>query len=410
MNNFKSFKYVDIELNNFNVLIGPNASGKSNFIQIFDLIRNIPKHGLENAISILGGPEYLRNFNSIVSDDFSFEFIADSNIGFGGEIEGKLVGVKGKEVLYGLSICFNNDGNSFGISENKLIYHFDIMSLKRIDGNLKEDRKIDEGCVSFVIDANRELTESWDISDDINLSKFFNPMPLEDVIRLSPKKTLLELPLLMLPNFHERISSIGIYNFDPKLPKRAVTITGKVELEEDGSNLAIVLKNILNNNQKKRKLLNLLMSILPFVTDLSIEKIADKFLLLKLKETFSDEEYVPAALLSDGTVSILLLIMALYFEEKILSIIEEPERNIHPKLIPNFINMINDASSNKQFLITTHNPEIIKNVDIKNVLLVSRKKDGFSEIMSAKKSSILKTFLENDLGIDDIFVQDFLGV
>ena len=32
--NFKSFKDVEVHLGNFNVLIGANASGKSNFIQV----------------------------------------------------------------------------------------------------------------------------------------------------------------------------------------------------------------------------------------------------------------------------------------------------------------------------------------------------------------------------------------
>ena len=38
ISNFKSFKNLEIELGKFNVLIGANASGKSNFIQIFNTL------------------------------------------------------------------------------------------------------------------------------------------------------------------------------------------------------------------------------------------------------------------------------------------------------------------------------------------------------------------------------------
>ena len=61
--NFKSFKDVEVHLGNFNVLIGANASGKSNFIHLIEFLRDIQRHGLENAISLQGGPEYLTNLN-----------------------------------------------------------------------------------------------------------------------------------------------------------------------------------------------------------------------------------------------------------------------------------------------------------------------------------------------------------
>jgi predicted ATPase len=55
VSNFKSFNNLEVDLNNFNVLIGSNASGKSNFIKIFEFLRDISKYGLDNAISMQGG-------------------------------------------------------------------------------------------------------------------------------------------------------------------------------------------------------------------------------------------------------------------------------------------------------------------------------------------------------------------
>ena len=37
--NFKSFADLDVELEDFNVLVGYTASGKSNFVQIFRFLR-----------------------------------------------------------------------------------------------------------------------------------------------------------------------------------------------------------------------------------------------------------------------------------------------------------------------------------------------------------------------------------
>ena len=62
--NFKSFKNLDISLNKFNIVIGANASGKSNFAQLFKFFSDIALYGLEDAISRQGGMEYLLNFTS----------------------------------------------------------------------------------------------------------------------------------------------------------------------------------------------------------------------------------------------------------------------------------------------------------------------------------------------------------
>ena len=53
--NFKSFSELDVELSRFNVVIGSNAAGKSNFISIFKFLRDIAKHGVVNAIAMQGG-------------------------------------------------------------------------------------------------------------------------------------------------------------------------------------------------------------------------------------------------------------------------------------------------------------------------------------------------------------------
>ncbi len=64
LRNFRSFKEVDIELRPLNIVVGANASGKTNLVQVFRFLRDIAKHGLENAVALQGGSEYLTNLNS----------------------------------------------------------------------------------------------------------------------------------------------------------------------------------------------------------------------------------------------------------------------------------------------------------------------------------------------------------
>lgn len=51
-------------------------------------------------------------------------------------------------------------------------------------------------------------------------------------------------------SLREILGGISIYNINPLLSKKATPITGKAELEEDGENLAIVLKNIIEDKNK----------------------------------------------------------------------------------------------------------------------------------------------------------------
>lgn len=75
-----------------------------------------------------------------------------------------------------------------------------------------------------------------------------------------PEKTLLlETPYAYpLPHVEKFFDRIAIYDIDPKLLKKGVAITGKRDLEEDAGNLALVLKNIIGDPEKKRKFSNLL--------------------------------------------------------------------------------------------------------------------------------------------------------
>jgi predicted ATPase len=55
LENILSFKDAELELRPLNVLIGANASGKSNLIRALDLVKSLPRD-LQKEISDTGGP------------------------------------------------------------------------------------------------------------------------------------------------------------------------------------------------------------------------------------------------------------------------------------------------------------------------------------------------------------------
>jgi len=410
ISNFKSFRDLEIELGKFNVLIGANASGKSNFIQIFKFLKDITNHGFDNAISMQGGVEYLRNINIGSLENFLLEVVLDLKYWrlIGRTKEKGQLGMNVYEMIYKFDIKFRKPGRGFEIIEDKITQKFDIVRLEVKKEKIEEREKIGQGEIAISNVKGKIKLDSLKLPEGIPIKEEDIFPPFFKGYRLGLRTSLIDRlnPTFFLapPIF----SNIAIYNFDPKLPKKATPITGKAEIEEDGSNLAIVLKNIIENKDKKRKLTNLVKDILPFVEDLDVEKFADSSLLFKLREIYAKNQYLPASLISDGTINITALIIALYFEKKQLTIIEEPERNIHSYLNSKVVEMMKDVLQEKQIIVTTHNPEILKHAGLENILLVSRDKEGFSVVSRPHEKETVKTFLRNDLGIEELYVQNLL--
>ncbi len=405
--NFKSFDDLEIELNKFNILIGANASGKSNFIRLFEFIRDLKKYGLDNAVSMQGGIEYLQNINNPKSKIFSIEIvsISEEKSGFivksyANSDDDKSIGIEPYETTYNFSLKYSRNKRGYTVLDDKLKLKCKFINVKINENKIEKIDEIGQGDILISkngVEIDVQLPPNIQIEKEDIFPQYF-------LTQKNDNKVLLEYLPFRISNDFENIS---IYDFDPKLPKRAIQITGKADLEEDGSNLAIVLQKILKQKKLETQFSNLMEDILPFIGQIKVEKFSDKSFLFKLKETYS-KKYLPASLISDGTINITALIIAMYFEKNQLAIIEEPERNIHPHLISKLVGMMKDSSQNKQIIVTTHNPELIKYADLEDILLVRRDENGFSVITKPYQKENVQIFLENDLGIETLFVQNLL--
>jgi len=405
VSNFKSFKRLDLELGQFNVIIGANASGKSNFVQIFRFIRDISNLGLDNAIS-LQGSEYLTNIGLGRPQTLSLKISLALDELFYFPVSNSVI-ARIDQADYEFSLTFGRKIAEFEIAKDSLNLRAEYSQWKNAkNGNWQKGDTIGHGTL---IITNERGTPKFKVKGPRGVKastrNLFPPFLRE---KLKPRTLLLEAPFFFFPPIEKAFGNIAIYDFDPKLSKKAVPVAGKSELEEDGSNLSLVLKSIVENKAKKRKFSNLMKDLLPFVEDLSTDKFADRSLLFKLQESYFPNVYFPASFISDGTVNVSALLIALYFEEKGLSIIEEPERNIHPHLISRVMDMMKDAAKNKQTIVTTHSPEVVKYTDVENVLLASRDEQGFSTISKPSKKKEVKVFLKNQLGLDELYVQNLL--
>ncbi|MHB8164827.1 MAG: AAA family ATPase [Methanoregula sp.] len=407
--NFKTFDDLEVTLGKYNVLIGANAAGKSNFIQIFKFLRDISSHGLDNAIYMQGGLEFVRNSNISYSKNLIVQIDYESNDNEGlfsiGANKEEFLFFKKFNAKYRFEINFKKTRGSFAIIDDTLTVSGNLFGLKKKVIEEQENfndthlRNIGEGTLK-IQNRDEKVSRTFESTPKIKQEDIFPPFLGN---KISKRKILLEEdPRVM--NYFNIFKDLAIFDFDPKLPKKAMPISGKIELAEDGGNLAIVLKSIMENETKRKKLISYVKHIMPFVDSIRVKPFSDKSLLFELKEIFN-KNHLPASLISDGTINLTALIVALYFDRRSIIILEEPERNIHPFLISKVVKLIKEASEKKQIIVTTHNPEVIKYTDIKDLLLIRRDKNGYSQLSKPKDDKSLEVFIKNNIGIDELFIK-----
>lgn len=68
VDNYKSFHKAAVKLDDFNIIVGANNAGKTNFIDLLEFIQDAVRYGLVTAVKKKGGFEKIKNFRS--RDDF----------------------------------------------------------------------------------------------------------------------------------------------------------------------------------------------------------------------------------------------------------------------------------------------------------------------------------------------------
>ena len=386
--NFKSFEDVCVKLGNFNVIVGASASGKSNFVEAFQFLKDIC-NDFDAAMNIHGG-HFVQNINLSSTAPSCIKATIGNGEPFLTRVNENNDEIQYNSIEYELCISFNED-SSPNINEI-VIFHF------KTNGNEN----------SLVL-----LNQDWKINaefenDNLELEDFI-PKSLLNIVNnnLAEKHGLIiSSPLASVPfPWSDYFKSINYYNFNPKFC-RLDDGSGKAVLNEYGQNLPAVLENILKDTEKRRTFLNLVSILLPYIEDIDVFKLEDNRRVFRLSEKYNRQP-VLSPFVSDGAMNILALISALYFETGEIILIEEPERNIHPALFIQLVSMIKEVSDKKQVIITTHSPEILNWCDLEDIHLITRNNDGFSKFTKPVDNEDVREFID-ELGIGQVFVDDYL--
>jgi predicted ATPase len=331
LNNVLSFKDSNVELRQLNVLIGPNAVGKSNLIEAISLLQATPTSLASEILRGGGVRQWLWLRDRVASPIGSVE--CDVRL-----TSGRQLG----QLAYRLE--FSEDANGFVIvGEHLAKDHLEPspptdVYFSRSFNNAEFGPK--------TLELTRAKAQTMTISPTESvLSQFKNPVD--------------PTPITNLGNHFDRIKIFREFRTGVGSPARQgiATTVPKDFLSEGGDNLALALHELDFQGAHNR------------IKDY-IRRFCDRFEDVKIRvgaglaQAFLREtglaESLSAIRMSDGTLKFLCLLAALFNPTPPpLMCIEEPELGMHPDALQLIAEALVEASQSVQLIITTHSEALV---------------------------------------------------
>ena len=354
----------ELELTPLNVLIGPNASGKSNLIEVIGLLRAAPNDvtmpvreggGPENWIWRGGPAGRQARVEVIVTYPFitSLRPPLSYSLGFGEHFFGF---VPVHEELKAVEPTGGESGNHERYLERRggtvtVSYHD--------ESGGRRQREL----------APTDLTPGQSI-----LSQLKDPVQYRELWIVGTALSAIRL---------YREWSFG-RNTPPRLPQKA-DLPNQF-LEEDGTNLGMVLNRLRGDPRAKKQFLAALRKLYDGVKDFDVQIYAGSVQVVLEEGTIT----VPATRLSDGTLRYLCLLAILCDPSPpALVCIEEPELGLHPDILPGLADLLRETSERCQLIVTTHSDTLVNALtDTPESIVICEKQAGQTRLKRLDKGEL----------------------
>lgn len=193
---------------------------------------------------------------------------------------------------------------------------------------------------------------------------------------------------------------------------RGVPEAGPQErLSQSGSNLPNVIQYLKEQHgDQLRDILRMLARRVPKLERVDADLLADGRLLLQIKDAPFDRP-VLAKFASDGTLKMLAYLTVLYDPAPPPLIgIEEPENQLHPRLLRELAEECRRASARSQVLVTTHSPDFVNGLRPKELWVLFRDDSGYTQARKAADMPGITQFMENGALLGHLWMEGHFEV
>lgn len=327
----------------FTALAGSNGAGKSNITDALDFLGAVVKRGAAQAIRDFGGFQQIHCFKHRKEKRTTISFAVRINL-------------KGELFDYNLTLS-------------------DIHRIPRVLENLK---------INGIQVIERKNSDETRITLSDTQSLHLLPEYAQDMTALM---------LLSHSPLYRMLTNIQVFRINPLEAKEPDSSTADATtLDSHGRNVATMLSILEKNERFRDQVLEWIELIVPGMESVATEKQRlDGSTVITFKEEGTKARF-PARLISDGTIYALCIMTAVLSRagKPGITIIEEPERGVHPKAIGELVDLMREnASVEHPVFITTHSESVVRNLDLEELWLVN-KEDGKTKVKCASESAVNK--------------------
>jgi len=379
--NFKSLRNFELELRPFNVLVGANASGKSNVLDVLRFIRDAIDlgSGVSGALLARGGwrgvvsdPQAL-SFHLGISADVFWDWSSEA-LWFGPQVP-----TQDKPSTFEYEFEISSQNGEVEVRKERLGQRNREIWTPSVER--AENHQICYHSDAFVNVEGITLF-SWPIVEHQLMLNYLSGPPGEDL--------------------HHCIAAWQFLQMHPGKARQPALTEGSPILSESGDNLARVLQVL--DDSARTQVRSALVRDVPGFRDFGTE-VAGGRVFLTIDEDHS-LKLLPESV-SDGTLR-LLAIYAVYYgaHRPPLLCIDEPEDGLHPELIETVIEYLRAMSTETQVIITTHSPTLVDQCRPEEVVLLD-KIGGGTRVRRVDDQSQIHEFLK-DWTLGELWTRDLL--
>jgi len=354
LENWKNFRKVDVDLSARVFLAGPNASGKSNFLDAFRFLRDLAIDGLQKAVvDNRGGVSKLRCLSARRYTEITLEVT--------------LMESSESSENWKYLISFNQDKLRRPYVVKEKVWYGEKQFLDRPTPHDREDKELLSQTALEQISLNREFRV---------IAEFFKTVYYQHLV---PQ-------IIRNPQDYQMT---------------------KVERDPFGRDFLEQLASTVEKTRNSRlnKIVNALQVAVPQLSSLELHKdhkgvphLEGRYDHWRAEGAKQSEEQF-----SDGTLRLIGLLWSLFEGDGPL-LLEEPELSLHPGVVKKLAPMIHRLQKKKtgirQVIVSTHSHELLSDSGIggEEALLLLPSKEG-TEIKVASSIEEVKALLEAGMSI-----------